>query len=701
MTRANRRRWLGAALAGLLTAAPGVAGSANAVTVSFASAGHNLAAATASRPGPPPAEGNLNGVACVTAAHCMGVGESFGEAGTHSLAEQWNGAGWTQLATPLLNTNQGLSAVACPRVSLCQAVGGVGAERWNGTAWTLEKTPATVLAPRFGGVACPAVSDCVAVGTRSNGKTAVTLAEMWNGSAWSVHNPANPAGALQASLSWVSCVSSSDCIAVGQYEPSAGNFSTLAESWNGSAWKLLAMPALASTDASLSGLSCVSAVSCVAVGFAAPGTLAESWNGAAWTVLPAPPGVSSAISCASAASCMAVGGTAAESWNGSVWTPLGSPATPFTTLNGISCTSAASCIAVGHLADVGSFAMSWNGLRWHVLRVDHLDALSGVSCTLAIHCMAAGSYITTSVRSATLTQSWNGSSWRRRTTPTGTGGSRLSDVSCVSVTDCVAVGGTGTEGSLTLAEAWNGVTWRITPTPARPPISSENAVSCVGGVCMAIGRDFFSELWNGSTWRVVKVPRPGEFVSGGLTDVSCASSTDCLATGFYFPTVQGNGNSLAELWNGTSWRLLTPPGIELDTVSCRSTSFCMAAGDDTAEIWNGKRWRTQKLPGSFGMGPGIIAVSCVSRSACMAVGHYLAKGGPEGVEGLNVAEFWNGSTWRILSTAGPGGGLADVSCTSVTRCIAVGEAPAGQVGTRTLAERWNGKSWRLLTTRNP
>jgi hypothetical protein len=85
----------------------------------------------------------------------------------------------------------------------------------------------------------------------------------------------------------------------------------------------------------------------------------------------------------------------------------------------------------------------------------------------------------------------------------------------------------------------------------------------------------------------------------------------------------------------------------------------------------------------------------------MAVGNYLAKGGPQGIEGFNVAEFWHGSTWRILSTAGPGGSLADVSCTSMARCMAVGQAPAGQVGTRAIAEQWNGKSWRLLATRNP
>jgi hypothetical protein len=692
-------RGLAAGLVLLVSAPLGVAGVANAASVNRATAGPDLAAATVSRPGAPGADGHLSGVACITAADCMAVGGSFGESGTHSLAEQWNGAGWMHLATPLLNTDQDLSAVVCPRASMCQAVGGVGAERWNGTAWTLEKTPTTVLAPRFSGVACPSASDCVAVGSRGTGTKAVTLAEMWNGSTWTVHNPLNPAGALQASLSWVSCVSRSDCIAVGQYEPSANNIATLAESWNGSAWTMLAMPALGA-DAALSGVSCVSSTSCVAVGFASPWSLAESWNGSAWTVLPSPPGSPAAISCTGAASCIAVGGTTAESWNGSVWRPLSTPPLA-TTLTGISCTGSANCMAVGRVADVGSFAMSWNGSRWLALRVNRIDALAGVSCTLAIRCSAVGSYITRSVRFGALTEFWNGLSWRQRTAPAVAGGSRLADVSCVSAADCVAVGSSGPEDALTLAEVWNGVAWRVTPTPSLPPGSQENGVSCAGTHCMAIGRGMLSELWNGATWRVVKVPRPGEFVSGELTDVSCARSTDCMATGFYFPTVQGNSNALAELWNGKSWRLLTPPGIGLNTVSCRSASFCMAVGSDTAEIWNGRKWRTQKLPGSFGFGPGITAVSCVSTSACMAVGNYLAKGGPQGIVGFNVAESWNGTTWQILPTPGPGGGLADVACTSVTRCMAVGEATVNQVGTRTLAERWNGQRWLLLATRNP
>jgi len=57
---------------------------------------------------------------------------------------------------------------------------------------------------------------------------------------------------------------------------------------------------------------------------------------------------------------------------------------------------------------------------------------------------------------------------------------------------------------------------------------------------------------------------------------------------------------------------------------------------------------------------------------------------------------WNGSRWRLTRTAGPGGGLAGVSCTALGRCIAVGQAAL-----LTLAERWNGAAWRRLATVNP
>ena len=675
-------------LAGLLTAAFGIVGAASAST----------AGATASRPGAPPAVGHLSGVWCTSPSNCMAVGGTSGPASGQSLAEQWNGKDWGTTAAPLLNVNKDLSAVACPQRTMCQAVGSIGAERWNGTAWTVEKTPSSVSAPGFNSVSCPTSSDCVAVGQRGFHSVGLTLAETWNGSAWSVHNPVNPSGALEASLSSVWCVSTSDCIAVGSYEYSSNDYATLAELWNGSTWKLLAAPAQSSTDSFLTGVSCASATSCVAVGSTNPDTLAESWNGSTWTVLPAPPGGPSSIWCTKTGTCMTVGGATAASWNGSAWTALKVP-NASATLNGVSCNGASACMAVGTAADSGDFSMLWNGSAWKPHRVNQIDQLAGLSCPKASHCMAVGNYITRSARLATLAESWNGSSWRKLATPAPPGGA-LADVSCTSASACMAVG--SINGALTLAEEWNGTSWRVTPTPSLPAGSQEYGVSCRGRMCMAVGRSMTTELWDGSSWQVQTLPLPSTFYSGELTDVSCATATYCLVTGFYFPSVQANSASFAELWNGTKWRLLNAPGGGLNTVSCLTTTFCMGLTGTGGEIWNGTRWQgAGSFAGSFGFGPGIVAVSCASKSACLAAGNYLAAGGPQLIAGYNVAEYWNGSSWKRLSPAGPGGGMADAACSSRTGCMAAGFTPAGQLGDHTLAELWNGVRWRLLATRNP
>ncbi len=87
----------------------------------------------------------------------------------------------------------------------------------------------------------------------------------------------------------------------------------------------------------LNGVSCVSAGSCVAVGYRGDKTLIQSWNGTAWSVVPsADLGIGSAlygVSCSSASSCMATGvyidssGHHAlfESWNGADWSVVPSP----------------------------------------------------------------------------------------------------------------------------------------------------------------------------------------------------------------------------------------------------------------------------------------------------------------------------------------------------------------------------------------
>jgi hypothetical protein len=321
----------------------------------------------------------LEAVSCPSATSCLAVG-----AGSGTLAVRWNGTAWRSQTTPnpATGTEFSLNAVSCPTTTDCLAAGEyvsggfdlLLAERWNGSQWRLQSmpTPSPISSQVFvGGISCAATSACMLVGNHDNAAGAqVSIAERWNGLTWTILSVPVPSGAKSTSLNGVSCVSSSDCVAVGGYDLSAGCcVQPLSERWNGTNWMLL--PAISVNAASdFNGISCPSSTSCDAVGFSSPGTsalstLAEHWNGSAWRVrtTPNPAGSHSSdlweVSCPSSGSCTAAGNDVeaggvsrvfAEGWNGTTWTTeaVPSPAGVFITeLYGVSCFSGSACTAVG------------------------------------------------------------------------------------------------------------------------------------------------------------------------------------------------------------------------------------------------------------------------------------------------------------------------------------------------------------------
>jgi hypothetical protein len=232
--------------------------------------------------------------------------------------------------TPAGSTTSVLSGVSCTTASACTAVGGYTnsagtrvalAERWNGGSWRVQATRALpAKSSGFSGVSCPAASACTAVGAYTTvGGRAVTLAERWNGTSWQLQATPNPGGATATTLSAVSCKTATACTAVGDYTNSAGAQSTLAERWNGTSWQVQATPMLAGTISTfLDGVSCAAASVCTAVGGQSPdglhvGEVAEQWNGTSWQVQlnPGAPAlgfsVLSGVSCVTASACSAVG----------------------------------------------------------------------------------------------------------------------------------------------------------------------------------------------------------------------------------------------------------------------------------------------------------------------------------------------------------------------------------------------------------
>lgn len=175
------------------------------------------------------------------------------------------------------------------------------------------------------------------------------------------------------------------------------------------------------------GISCVTAAACVAVGFAThqppigqpdvPTTVAEHWDGVRWSldrtpdVTGAAESVLTAVSCPSAGDCVAVGFSQtpttelplAERLRHGVWQTLSVPAVGggalWAQLAGVSCPTAQTCTAVGSWTDSSSnnhsIALRLHGDRWRVQSTPTIpattsDSLAAVSCPTREVCTAVG-----------------------------------------------------------------------------------------------------------------------------------------------------------------------------------------------------------------------------------------------------------------------------------------------------------------------
>ncbi|HEY1919446.1 MAG TPA: hypothetical protein VGH27_28075 [Streptosporangiaceae bacterium] len=611
----------------------------------------------------------------------------------------------------------------------------VAASAASAATWSFQGTAALAGASTWGlnGVSCLPDSACVAGGsyTDSSGFNHV-LAEERVGSTWSVLSAAELEGTTQSEFNAVSCPSGTNCTLVGDYDNGTSQL-PLAENFDGTdylAIDVFPVPSGAQTT-ELTGISCASTSSCIAVGYYADVSdgsddtaFAAALTGSTWSLLnvPVPSGsvgsTLSGVSCLSADSCEAVGYYSegngplnlAESWNGSSWTVQSTPASADSELGGVSCTAANACTAVGT-----AVALRWNGTTWsaQTLAKPHpgtVPDLASVACTSGQTCTAVGTTYIEGVANP-VAESWNGHSWKAQpiNIETSFDTAYLSGVSCQPLVDCTAVGTyqDPVDGYRSFAETID-VQWQVqsTPVPSGAVVSHINAVSCPSAtVCVAVadyiaskpGLHDFSEIWNGTGWTDGTIPNPAVT---DLRAVSCPSATACMAVGD--DTSNNSVQPLAAQWNGTTWteRDLPLPAGEsialLNSVSCPTTTFCVAVGtannaaqqaDVFCEVWNGSAWTVHVITAAAGRG--ISGVSCLSSSSCIAVGS-----GPSS----SLAAQWNGTAWTILTTADPAGStdatLDSVSCTPAHRCVAVGSYnnASHQVA---LAEVWNGTDWTL------
>jgi hypothetical protein len=680
--------------------------------------------------------GNLQAVDCTRPTACIAVGSN----GSMVFAERWTGVAWhlERLPSPIGASLPVLDGVSCISARACTAVGYYRTsggsvplvERWDGRSWTIQTTPSPPAAARGGlfGVSCTSVVACTAVGFSGGGSP---LVERWNGAGWAIEPtpPPTDPNVGGGSLRSVVCRSSSDCVAVGEWDRrtfvGAPSSITLAEHWDGTRWALQTTPSVTGARVSnFYGVSCSAVNDCTAVGEssvdATPDNgdaLAAHWNGATWTLKSAPnvPGASEtallSVSCTASRVCMAVGlafgeGVVAERWDGSSWTIQATPTETFgSLLSSVSCASARACAAVGY-NNGGPLADWWDGQGWSrsplissPTRPADGQLFRGVSCASADACTAVGEFGAFGTLKVVV-ERWDGASWRIQVTPSQSGLVELYGVSCPSASRCFAVGASGNFSSnnfLPLVERWNGSRWRIERTPAITGYGALSRVSCSSPrACTAVGfhtdgsgrRVTLAQRWDGYSWRLQPTPNPSGASGAGLSAVSCPSATACTAVG-------DAGNSpLVEHWDGTAWSIQptpTPSGTTqggLTAVSCVDRNACAAVGvavDPSgltvtfAEIYNGVDWRVVSTPDLSGNGF-LQDVSCTAAAACTAVGRTDYRGLSP------LAERWDGSSWTIQATPPMQGYLMGVSCTSATACEAVGGVNGGGL----LAENWLG-----------
>jgi hypothetical protein len=243
------------------------------------------------------------------------------------------------------------------------------------------------------------------------------------------------------------------------------------------------------------------------------------------------------------------------------------------------------------------------------------------------------------------------------------------------------------------------------PPPSSPPASiwDIDDLSCPpGGTCAAIGSYFVGSgerdvLFTGGpgSFSATQAPLPsGAYNAGELAAISCPSSGNCEAVGYYVDSSYSDQGLLLSESSG-SWSASKAPlpsnaetalqQVWLFGVSCSSAGNCGAFGwymntslryqymvlSEVAGAWTA----TAAPVPSGGSSASVDAIACPAAGSCVAVGSYDDSSGV--TRGLLLDESsgsWSASTAPLPAGAAakPSASLGAVTCVSSTSCEAAG-----------------------------
>ena len=445
------------------------------------------------------------------------------------------------------------------------------------------------------------------------------------------------------------CASSSSCVAVGQDENGqplvlAGAPST----WSKNQAKEIPLGSTFGSHGSLSSVSCLSATSCVAVGY--------DWKGQP-LVLAGDPSTWSAAQ-------------AREITLGSTFGSFGS-------LSSVSCLSGTSCVAVGQDGHGQPLVLAGDPSTWSASQAAEIalgstfgsfGGLLSVSCLSATSCVAAGS----DGKSEPLTLAGDPSTW--------------------SASQAAEITLTGTA---------------FGAQDAHPQLTCPSATACFnlgydGGPGGSVGP--FILRGNPRTWNhVTPTVMSGVTANyGSLTGAACASPTYCVAVGDAWNSNLQETEPLAlrgdpstwgtaqghEITLGSSFNPHPYGGSSLSAVACTSSTYCVAVGEDgnnqplvlagNPSTWSARKAKQITLGKAFGHGGWLVSIACASSTSCVAVGQdkknqpLMLAGNPGTWSATKARQITLGSPFSSM------GSLSSVACISSTYCVSVGQS--GSVG---------------------
>jgi hypothetical protein len=241
----------------------------------------------------------------------------------------------------------------------------------------------------------------------------------------------------------------------------------------------------------------------------------------------------------------------------------------------------------------------------------------------------------------------------------------MGTVSCASASFCVA------GDDLDDVYTYDGSSWsaahQLNASMTEATVSF--SVSCpTTSFCLGVDGQYNWYTYNGSTWSAAQVIDSNTLEGTDIGEVSCASATFCEAA-FGRQTATFNGSSWSTpvtIPAGSEGSSSSTPDIE--ALSCVSSSLCAGVGTTSnnqayLDTFNGTAWSAPQIK-KTGLGPqAFVSVSCPTTSFCMA-------------PGLDGWVTYNGSSWGTPQTfSDPGGPIGEgplyanaVSCTSAKFC---------------------------------